>query len=160
MKTHVAIWRVMGIGLLAVAATSFSQNPASADNQKESATEFAKVTDEDIAKMPSFYYFDYPYDPLPGKRLWLRIDKQFWVERYPNGLESRFRIIGRSAVNGIDGTVVVKISGNPEKTGTDNQGGLQAFIPDRDSKEPEHRYRNLARGDKEWVSLGEMKCVH
>lgn len=161
MKTHVALWRVIGVAVVAVATTSYPQDPACAgDGKGPASAEFAKVTNDDVAKMPNFYYFDYPYEPLPGKRLWLRINKRLWIERYPNGLESRFRVLGRTVVNGIHGTVVVKISGDPEQTATDNQGGLQAFIPDRDNEQLEHHYRNLARGDEQWISLAEMKCVH
>jgi hypothetical protein len=88
-----------------------------------------------LSKVPNFFSFDYPYEPLPGKRLWLRVDDGHWLERYPDGTESKFKIMGRTTAHGEDGTVVVKIEGDPEKTGTDNSGRFQVFIPDKGNKE-------------------------
>ena len=110
-------------------------------------------------KVPRSYYFDYRGQPQPGPRWWLRLNDSTWIERYPDGLESRFNVVGHATVNGIEGTIVVKVSGKTQKTGTDNAGGLQAFIPDKGSKVMHHLYRNTARGDAEWFDLGEMKSV-
>src|SRR4051794_10419701 len=47
----------------------------------------AEVTQDDLrSRVPNFFYFDYPFEPQPGKRLWLRVDGKRWVERYPDGM--------------------------------------------------------------------------
>ena len=66
--------------------------------------------------MPNFFYFDYSFDPLPGKRLWLRLDDKHFVERYPDGTESRFRILGHAKAREKVGTVEGKTAGDPGQT--------------------------------------------
>ena len=112
-----------------------------------------------VSKVPQFYSFDYDADPQPGKRYWLRVDDSTWIERYPDGLQSTFKVLGHATVNDTEGTIVVKVSGSPRRTGTDNKGGLQAFIPDKGSAVMHHWYRNLGRGDIEWNDLGPMLNV-
>ncbi len=104
----------------------------------------AKVTKDDLVKkMPNFFSFEYPYDPMPGKRLWLRIDNRTWVERYPDGSEAKFLILGRTTARKEAGTVVVKVAGDAQKTQTDNEGGFQIFIPDKGNKEMAILFRNV-----------------
>ena len=110
-------------------------------------------------RVPHFYCFDYDAEPQPGKRYWLRISDDLWIERYPNGLESKFKVVGHTRVMNTNGTIVVKVSGDEEQTGTTNDGRLQAFIPDKGSKLMHHWYRNCARGDEEWNDLGPMLSV-
>lgn len=120
----------------------------------------APLTREQLnTKVPHFYCFEYRGEPQPGKRYWLRLNDTTWIERYPDGLESTFRVLGHTSANGAEGTVVVKVSGDEEQTGTDNEGGLQAFIPDKGSKVMHHWYRNARRGDEQWNDLGEMLSV-
>lgn len=111
------------------------------------------------AKVPHFYFFEYQGMPQPGKRYWLRVDENTWVERYPDGFQSTFKVLGHAKVEGQEGTMVVKISGAPEETDTTNDGGLQAFIPDKGSEMMRHFYRNSSRGDTEWNDLAEMEAV-
>src|SRR5829696_3296124 len=73
-----------------------------------------------IAVVPNFFYFDYPFQPQPGKRLWLRVDDEHWIERYPDGTESRFKTLGRTIARGESGTVAGKIEGDSARTGTEN----------------------------------------
>ena len=59
--------------------------------------EAKEITKEQLnASVPSFFYFYYPFQPQPGKRLWLRVDDQHFIERYPDGSESKFKILGRT----------------------------------------------------------------
>ena len=110
-------------------------------------------------KVPNFYCFEYRGTPQPGKRYWLRISNSLWIERYPDGFESRFRVLGHATVKDIEGTIVVKIAGTEARSGTDNAGGLQAFIPDKGSDPMRHLYRNTGRGDDDWHDLGQMLSV-
>ena len=112
-----------------------------------------------LTKVPQFYSFDYRGEPQPGKRYWLRMNDSTWIERYPDGVQSTFKVLGHTTVKNTQGTMVVKVSGNAERTGADNEGGLQAFIPDKGSPQMHHWYRNLGRGDTEWFDLGQMRNV-
>jgi hypothetical protein len=112
-----------------------------------------------ISKVPQFYSFDYQADPQPGKRYWLRVNNKTWIERYPDGLQSKFKVLGHTKVQDTEGTIVVKVAGDPDRTGTDNDGGLQAFIPDKGSAVMHHWYRNIDRGDTGWSDLGPMLDV-
>jgi hypothetical protein len=96
----------------------------------------SEVTNEHLrTKMPNFFFFEYDAEPQPGKRLWLRVDDKHWVERYPDGLQSKFKILGRMKIKGENGTVVVKIEGDPAKTNTPNDGTFHVFIPDKGNVE-------------------------
>lgn len=118
------------------------------------------ITEADLAtKVPQSYSFDYTGSPQPGKRIWKRIDANTWHEIYPNGDTSVFKVLGHTTVKETEGTIVVKVSGDLEKTETTNDGELQAFIPDKGSKLMHHWYRNRARGDTDWNDLAEMNDV-
>ncbi|HLJ94975.1 MAG TPA: TlpA disulfide reductase family protein [Gemmataceae bacterium] len=120
----------------------------------------SKITAEDLrTKVPNFFSFDYTGEPQPGKRYWIRVDKNHWIERYPDGAESKFKILGRATVQGNHGTVAVKIEGDPEKTLTDNNGGFQVFVPDKGSREMVIRCRLVGGGDSEWINLAGMQNV-
>ncbi len=110
-------------------------------------------------KVPHSYYFDYDFEPQPGKRIWRRVDDKTWHEIYPDGLTSVFKVLGHTKVSETEGTIVVKWSGDAEKTLTTNDGGLQAFIPDLGSATMHHWYRNTDRGDTTWNDLAPMKDV-
>lgn len=112
-----------------------------------------------LEQMPNFYCFEYEGEPLPGKRYWLRVNDGTWIERYPNGMQTKFAVVGHLKVGDTEGTLVVKVSGDTETSGTDNHGGLEAFIPDKGSALMHHLYRNLARGDESWNDLGPMTNV-
>jgi hypothetical protein len=77
------------------------------------------------------FWFDYNYEPYPGKRVWMKVDKTIWVEFYPNGLQSRYKVKHRDAIEGQAGTVVSKFAGDPSETKTLNEGSFEAFIPDK-----------------------------
>jgi hypothetical protein len=148
-------------GVLFAAALTFVAflRPSHAEEKSKAKQEaskgISKVTKEHLlSKIPNFFSFDYPYDPLPGKRLWLRIDQRTWIERYPDGTESKFLIFGRITARKESGTIVVKVAGDPEKTFTDNIGGFQIFIPDKGNKEMAILFRNVGQaGNSEWQDM-------
>jgi hypothetical protein len=88
---------------------------------------------------------------MPGKRLWLRVDDKQFIERYPDGTESRFKILGHAKAYDMPGTVVVKIDGDPEKTQTQNDGSFQVFIPDKGNEVMALLFRNAGG---EWSEKG------
>jgi hypothetical protein len=110
-------------------------------------------------KLPYSYCFEYKANPDPGRRYWKRMSENMWSETYPSGIKSTFRVLGHATVNGIEGTIVVKVSGTESLTGANNHGGLQAFIPDKGSAVMHHLYRNTGRGDAKWNDLGPMLNV-
>lgn len=110
-------------------------------------------------KVPHFYCFEYEGEPQPGKRYWLRVSDSKWIERYPDGLESVFKVVGHGVVKDFPGTIVVKVEGDEAKTGANNAGGMQAFIPDKGNPQMHHWYRNSGRGDADWMDLGKMLSV-
>ena len=122
--------------------------------------EITPLTKEQLTtKVPHFYCFMYRANPQPGKRYWLRVSNTRWIERYPNGIESTFKVLGHTTIKDTEGTLVVKVSGDEAQTETANDGGLQAFIPDKGSSRMHHWYRNSARGDSDWNDLGQMRSV-
>lgn len=82
---------------------------------------------------PQEFWFDYTFEPFPGPRYWSRADKRTWIERYENGIQSHFKIVRHLVVQGLGGTVVVKVAGDRQSTQTGNDGTFEVFIPDRGS---------------------------
>jgi hypothetical protein len=115
-----------------------------------------------ISKVPHFYAFDYRGAPQPGKRYWLRVDNSTWIERYPDGLQHIFKVVGHTTVQNIEGTVVVKVSGGVAGSNglaPEVRHGFQAFIPDKGSAIMHHLFRNVDRGEIDWKDLGPMIAV-
>jgi hypothetical protein len=110
-----------------------------------------EVTKEDLlTKVPSFFYFDYRGKNIPGKRLWLRVDAKHFIERYPTGHETRYKILGRMTVGEESGTVVVLVEHNhpkPDAVGSAvKPGQFQVFVPDKGNKLMAIQYRHDPRG--------------
>ncbi len=137
------------LGFCAV-ALALAGSPAAADN-KQKITEPTK--DDLNSKVPNFFSFGSD----DGKRVWLRVDSKHFVERYPSGAESKFKIRGRTKVDGVQGTVVGKVGGDEQEAGTSNDGSFQVFIPDRGSSKMDLRFRGSP--DAEWATFAEMKNV-
>ena len=135
-----------------LAATCFAHAQEEPKDPPERPEGVSEVTKEHLLiKVPNFFCFDYPYEPLPGKRLWLRVDDAHWIERYPDGTESKFKTLGRTTARGEGGIVVAKIEGDPERTGTGNSGQFQVFIPDKGNKEMAILFR--FGDDQEWKDM-------
>ena len=111
------------------------------------------------SRVPHFYCFEYHAQPQPGKRYWLRVSNNKWIERYPDGYESVFRVLGHGVVKSTHGTIVYQVSGDEAKTDVVSNGGLLAFIPDKGSALMHHWYKNNNRGDTDWNDLGPMLSV-
>jgi hypothetical protein len=121
-------------------------------NEKKLPTGVAKMTKEHLqSKVPNFFSFGED----DSKRYWLRVDEKHFVERYPDGTEAKFKILGTAKVNEKKGTIAVKIAGDMEKTGTANDGTFQVFITDKGEKEMRFLFR--MGEDGEWGDLTEMK---
>jgi hypothetical protein len=95
----------------------------------------------------------------PGKRVWKRVDGDTWHEVYPDGFVSIFKVLGHAKVDDTEGTIVAKVAGDYGRTGTPNDGSLQAFIPDKGNARMHHWFRETSRGDLVWHDLAEMKEV-
>ena len=94
-----------------------------------------------------------------GPRVWLRVDDQHWLERYQDGTESKYRMMGRTKARGWPGTVVVKVAGDPKKTGNGNDGRFQVFIPDKGDTAVDVLFRHVGQEDSSWYSLSPMKSA-
>jgi hypothetical protein len=154
----VSHWRrslmFVAIGAILFGATRFAVSQDGIQKTEKLPKGVTEISKEHLnTKVPNFFYFDYGGD---SKRLWLRVDGRHWVERYPDGTESKFRILGSATANGKKGTIAVKTKGDPEKTGTENDGSFQVFIPDKGNQEMRFMFRN---GDAEWSELADMKKV-
>jgi beta-lactamase regulating signal transducer with metallopeptidase domain len=121
--------------------------------RKAPTNDVVPITADDLSKIPHSYQFG------DGNRLrrWQRIDDQTWHEVYPDGFTSLFMVVGRTRVGQTEGTVVVKVAGDAGRTGTLNDGTLQAFIPDKGSAVTHHWFRFFP-GDK-WRDLAPMRDV-
>jgi hypothetical protein len=139
--------------VLSIVGLVLASSPARSDNKEK----LADVTKKDLAsKVPNFFCFG-SEDDAGSKRLWLRVDGKHFVERYPSGAESKFKILGRTKVDGVQGTVLAKVGGDEQEAQTPNDGSFQAFIPDLGSAKMEFRFRTSSDGD--WMPLTEMKKV-
>lgn len=109
---------------------------------------------------PKHFWFDYQFEPSPGKRNWTRLDNATWIEEYGSGVSSRFKIIGHETVKGTSGTLVAKVTGDSEQTQTGNEGDFQVFIPNLGSTPMRLWCRNKINGVwEEWKFLNEMQGV-
>ena len=60
------------------------------------------------------FWFEIKGNIEPGYRLWERNGGGIWTETYPSGFNSKFKEVGRTKVDGLDGDYVVKVSGDEE----------------------------------------------
>ena len=101
------------------------------------------------------FWFDIPNHSVePGYRLWERAENGNWTETYPSGLKSEFKEEGRDVVDGLPGTVVVKMSGD-EKTTKTADGKFGVFIPDFEEAGTSPYFRKLTEdGWEDWFKGG------
>lgn len=113
-----------------------------------------KIAKEDLLKKtPNFFAYDYNFEPEPGKRYWLRVSEDYFLERYPSGMETRFDILGRGKIDETAGTVVARV------TADGKHDGFQVFISDRTLEARPIYFRLPIVNEGKWVLLGEMKSV-
>ena len=89
---------VLLVLLVSLPVTGISR--ASAEPSDQPAPErIMPLTREQLSnKVPQFYDFIYHAQPQPGKRYWLRVGDDTWIERYPDGFQSRFKTLGHITV--------------------------------------------------------------
>ena len=97
------------------------------------------------------FWFQYDGQQEPGFRFWERDGNGIWTETYPSGHQSKFKEEGRYEVDGLVGDYVVKLSGDVEKTGTQD-GGFRVFIPDYQKKESFLYFSQKSSGN--WTNWG------
>jgi tetratricopeptide (TPR) repeat protein len=97
---------------------------------------------------PTYFCFDYQFEPEPGKRIWIRVDEKAWIERYPSGKESRFTILKHSTVEQITGTIVEQIK----------ERDFHVFIPDKTDGRMDLKFK-APWTEGNWRFIGEMKNV-
>ena len=148
---------IAGLAMTSLLAFTPKDPPDVVKQLSEQAT---PLTQEQLnTKVPHFYCFDYHFDPQPGKRYWLRVSSTRWIERYPDGLETRFKILGHTTVKGAQGTLVVKVAGDTDKIASDNAGSLLAFIPDKGNEVMHHWFRHTRPADDDWHDLAKMQSI-
>jgi len=101
----------------------------------------------------------YEFGTGPGKRVWQRINRDTWHEMYPDGFVSVFKVLGHATAGDTQGTIVAKVGGHSNRTGTANDGTLQVFIPDKGSARMHHLFRDTSQGAMQWYDLAEMQEV-
>src|SRR5215831_4961058 len=105
--------QVAGAALLLLASCSPAQDgsssPAAATKQPQPSPS-AALPGRDTNRTEHFW-FSYPYQPQPGSRIWINVAQTNWVEVYPDGSQSRYRLLGRETVDGLSGSVVSKTAG-------------------------------------------------
>jgi hypothetical protein len=75
----------------------------------------------------------------PGDRFWSRPVQDRWIERYPSGITSSFKVIQRSSSDGCDGQIVSNGA----------VPALELFIPDKGCDRMVIKWRRRA---KNWVT--------
>jgi hypothetical protein len=146
MKTILSLILISPLLLTGCSSTSSDKVPASASTQSRSTS-------------PKHFWFDYPSQPSPGKRYWTAVG-QTWIEQYESGIYSRFRVVGPTTIEGISGSVVIQVTGDPDQTLTGNEGDFQAFIPDVGSTQPQFWFRHKSNGVwQDWHPLAEMHDI-
>jgi len=145
--------RVIGAALVACWITPLAQAGRPAEKPPRLG-DLPAVTQEELATVvPNCFAVAY------GPRVWLRVDDRHWIERYGNGTERKYHMLGRTRARGRVGILVAKIAGDPGRTGNGNDGQFQVFIPDKGEVGADLLFRHLGQGDSDWYSLGPMRSI-
>src|SRR5215218_3531098 len=103
--------------LLLCVGSGLCEGPDMEAIKKRLPEKIEALTEAQLTKdVPLSYYFDYPYQPKPGKREWKRVDANTWHEIYPDGYISEFKVLGHTTVEGTPGTIVIKVVGDQDQT--------------------------------------------
>jgi hypothetical protein len=90
----------------------------------------------------------------------MKVDKTTWVVLYPNGVQARYKVTDRTAINGQTGTVASKFAGDPAQTQTLNDGSFEAFIPDKGNARMPFYFRQRINGQwHDWQYLAEIQLI-
>jgi hypothetical protein len=142
-------------GFLLLCALATTTAPVLADDEPEKLPDgVTKLTKEQLReKVPNFFCYDYPFQPLPGKRLWLRVDDKHFLERYPEGPDGFYEVIGHAKVRDRDGTIVLRVEGDPNAGPDPDVRKIQVFIPDKGNKEMAILFRRLDANQPVWRDM-------
>ena len=127
-------------------------------SQPESAGEHETKSRNSPSAVVPHFWFDYNGQPDPGRRVWVHVDDSTWTEVYPNGNESRYKIGDRTTVQGMRGTTVRKVAGDPQETWTLNDGSFEVFIPDKDNPRLNLAFRHYQNG--RWTEWQLLALIH
>src|SRR5262245_51851333 len=123
MRAEVAVGAAFLLLASCGPARDGSSSPAAAINQPQPRPSALPGRDTNRTE---HFWFSYPFQPQPGSRIWINVGQTNWVEVYPDGSQSRYRLLGRETVDGLSGIVVSKTAGHVETTQTLNDGSFQA----------------------------------
>ncbi len=117
------------------------------------------VTPEQLLKnVPNFFYYDYNFEPEPGKRVWIRANDRQFLERYPSGKETAYDVLGRSTVEQMVGTIVIRVEAI-DTTAATSPKEFRVFIADKTLESRRIYFDHPDFNSGNWVYLGEMKSV-
>ena len=158
MKQKILEVLAAGVVFLAGCATNPSRHDGSVE-QSEPAKP-AKTRPRDNSPNPVVrFWFEYNAEPNPGQRVWMRVDNSTWVELYPNGTQSRYQTKERAVVGqGLRGTVVRKVAGDPRETWTLNDASFEVFIPDKENPRLILAFRHFQNG--QWTEWQLLAIIH
>ena len=144
---------VAGTALALWCAAALGQEPG-APKTDAPLDELRPATKQELATVvPNCFALNY------GPSVWLRIDDEHWLERDPDGTESKYKILGRTRARGWPGILVAKVAGDPKRTGNGNDGRFQVFIPDKGDTPVPVLFRHLGQEDGSWYSLSPMRSA-
>ena len=122
----------------------------------ESVDSIANVLIDKLGKqsdLPKFYW-DYSFNPEPGRRHWYQLDKDRWIEQYPGGHTTTFVVVDKLTKNNSKGVLVKKFNGAYEKTGVPDFE-MEVFIPDHESGDSRLCFRHkTSKGWQNWKLAG------
>ena len=135
--------------------SSTDQEPAASAGQ----TTNAGLPPSDVKSIQHFW-FAYPFQPQPGSRVWINVSQTNWVEVYPDGTQSRYRLLRSETVDGLNGVVVSKTAGDVQASRTLNDGSFEAFIPDHENARLNLYFRNRINDVwQPWRPLAEIHPI-
>jgi hypothetical protein len=121
------------------------------------------ITEASILAEPKIlraFWFDYPHEPEPGRRYWVQVDNNTWLEEYPSGQTTKFRIVGTTVAKGSAGSLLLEVQSDSGTTLVPSDGSFEVFIPDKSTNGTDALFRHLIQGQwREWHTLGEMNVI-
>lgn len=111
------------------------------------------------------FSWNYLFQPNPGCRYWRRDNKDWWIEYYPCGLETRYVVVNRTTKNDIEGEGLIVQKSDPGVIQQQSDGSftkvgdldseIQVFIPGREVGERKLLFRHKFDGEwQDWKCAG------
>lgn len=145
------------------AVVAAPQNPLTRDNKPaprllpEGVT--AVTPEQLVNKIPNFFYYDYNFEPEPGKRVWIRANDHQFFERYPRGKETAYDVLGRATVEQFEGTIAIRVESTDTTAPATEPKEFRVFIADKTLETRRIYFDHPDFNSGNWVYLGEMKSV-